>query len=55
MNQQDKTYLENIYKVFFILPNDKLQYLMDVADGLAATVPHPPTGSAAPAAEQPRV
>jgi len=43
MNPQDKTCLENIYKVFVVLPNDKRQYLMGVADGLAASSPAPPT------------
>ncbi len=38
MNQEDKTHLENIYKVFSILPNDERKYLMGVADGLAAKV-----------------
>jgi len=35
MSTQDKTYLENISRVFSILPDSKREYLMGVADGMA--------------------
>lgn len=38
MNPKDKTYLENISKVLSILPDEKREYLLGVADGLAAAI-----------------
>ena len=48
MNQQDKNYVESICAIFHIPPADKREYLMGVADGIAAMVaaintqPQPP-------------
>ena len=36
MTQQDKQYAESICAVFRILPADKREYLLGVADGMAA-------------------
>lgn len=36
MTQDEKTFVKNISKVFLILPPDKREYLMGVADGMAA-------------------
>lgn len=36
MNQQDKQRVENICKVFQVLPDSKREYLTGVADGMAA-------------------
>lgn len=36
MNQQDKQSAENICKVIKLLPDTKREYLMGVADGMAA-------------------
>lgn len=36
MNQQDKDYVESICKAFCVLPAEKREYLLGVADGMAA-------------------
>lgn len=36
MEQKDKRYAENVCRVIRILPSDKREYLMGVADGMAA-------------------
>ena len=36
MNQQDKDYVESICKAFCVLPVEKREYLLGVADGMAA-------------------
>lgn len=43
MNQKDKACMEKISKVLSILPNEKREYLMGVADGLAAKILTPST------------
>lgn len=55
MNQQDKQSIENICTVFQLLPDSKREYLMGVADGMAAMAPmqhQARTGESAP--ERPR-
>lgn len=49
MNQQDKQSVENIYKAFQLLPDNKREYLMGVADGMAAMAVAATAGSVADA------